>query len=77
MPLEHPPAGAGALEQGLIAAAGTTHPKGDTFAGITVLMVPITTLIEETSGSLDTLMGSGTLWCSGWSLWSLWSAGGP
>ena len=50
MPLEHPAAGPGALEQGLIAAAGTTHPKGDTFAGITVLTGLITTLTEETSG---------------------------
>ena len=50
MPLEHPPAGPGALEQGMTAAAGTTRPKGDTFGGITVLMVLITTLTEETSG---------------------------
>ena len=43
-------------------AAGTTQPKEDTFGGTTALMVPITTLIEETSGSLGALMGSGTLW---------------
>ena len=49
MLLEHPPAGPGALEQGLIAAAGTTHQKGGTFAGITVLMALITTLTEETT----------------------------
>jgi hypothetical protein len=42
-------------------AAGTTHQKGDTFGVITVLMAPITTLIEETRGSLGSLMGSGTL----------------
>ena len=49
MPLEHPAAGPGALEQGLIAAAGTTLPKGGTFGGITALMGLITTLIEETN----------------------------
>ena len=70
MPLEGVIAGPGALEQGMTGAAGTTHQKGGTFGGITVLMAPITTLIEETSGSLGSLMGSGTLWCSGWSLWS-------
>ena len=61
MPLEEEIAGPGALGQGLTGAAGTTHPKGDTFGVITVLMAPITTLIEETSGSLGALMGSGTL----------------
>ena len=50
MPLEHPTVGLGALEQGLIAAAGTTHPKGGTFGGTTALMGLITTLTEETSG---------------------------
>ena len=55
MPLEHPAAGPGALEQGLIAAAGTTLPKGGTFGGITALMGLITTLIEETSGRCGVL----------------------
>ena len=50
MPLEHPTAGPGALEQGLTAAAGTTLQKEGTFADITVLMGLITTLTEETSG---------------------------
>ena len=50
MALEHPTAGPEALEQGLIAAAGTTRPKEGTFGGTTPLMVPITTLTEETSG---------------------------
>ena len=50
MPLEHPAARAGALEQGLTGAAGTTRPKGGTFGGTTALMGLITTLIEETSG---------------------------
>ena len=51
MPLEEVIAGPGALEQGLIAAAGTTRQKGGTFGGITVLMGLITTLTEETTGS--------------------------
>ena len=34
----------------MTAAIGTTHPKEGTFGGITVLMAPITTLTEETSG---------------------------
>ena len=35
----------------MTAAAGTTHPKGDTFGGTTALMGLITTLTEETTGS--------------------------
>jgi len=77
VPLEGVIAGPGALEQGMTGAAGTTHQKEVTFGGITALMVPITTLIEETKGPLGFVWGSGTLWCSSWSLWSLWSAGGP
>ena len=50
MPLEGVIAGPGALEQGLIAAAGTTLPKGGTFGGTTALMGLITTLTEETTG---------------------------
>ena len=49
MPLEEEIAGPGAREQGMTGAAGTTHPNEDTFAGITVLMALITTLIEKTS----------------------------
>ena len=76
MPLEEEIAGPGAREQGMTGAAGTTRPKEDTFAGITVLMVPITTLIEETRSPLGFVGGSGTLRCSSWSLWSLWSTWG-
>jgi hypothetical protein len=54
----------------MTAAAGTTLQKGGTFAGITALMGPITTLTEETSGSSGCVVAYGTLWCSGWSLWS-------
>ena len=64
MPLEHPTVGLGALEQGLIAAAGTTHPKGVTFVGITALMALITTLTDETTGLYGvTTGGSRTPWC--------------
>ena len=52
MPLEEEIAGPGAREQGMTAAAGTTHPKEGTFGGITALMALITTLTEEISGSL-------------------------
>jgi hypothetical protein len=34
----------------MTAAAGTTHPKGGTFGGITALMGLITTLTDETTG---------------------------
>ena len=61
MPLEEVIAGPGALEQGLIAAAGTTRPKEGTFGGITALMGLITTLTEETTGPFGVLGGAGTL----------------
>ena len=63
MPLEEVIAGPGALEQGMTAAAGTTHPKEGTFGVITALMGLITTLIEKTSGPYGVLGGAGTLWC--------------
>ena len=63
MPLEQTTAGPGALPSGMTAAAGTTHPKGGTFGGITALMALITTLTEEISGSLGFRGGSRTLWC--------------
>jgi len=47
VPLEHPAAGPGAIQSGMTAAAGTTHPKGGTFGGITARMGLITTLTEE------------------------------
>ena len=62
MPLEHPTAGPGALEQGLTAAAGTTLQKEGTFAGITELMGLITTLTEETSGPYGVRWGVLVLW---------------
>jgi hypothetical protein len=55
VPLEGVIAGPGALEQGLIAAAGTTLPKGGTFGGTTALMGLITTLTEETTGPYGVL----------------------
>ena len=61
MPLEGVIAGPGALEQGMTAAAGTTHPREGTFGGITALMGLITTLIEKTSSPLGCVGGSGTL----------------
>ena len=61
----------------MTAAAGTTHPKEGTFGGITALMGPITTLTEETNGQGVATGGSGTLWCPGWSVWSLWGVKGP
>ena len=63
MPLEEVIAGPGALEQGMTAAAGTTHLKEGTFGGITALMGLITTLIEETNGEGVGTGGSRTLWC--------------
>ena len=64
MPLEEVIAGPGALEQGMTAAAGTTHLKEGTFGGITALMGLITTLTDEISGSLGCVGGSRTLCCS-------------
>ena len=61
MPLEGVTAGPGALEQGMTGAAGTTHPKEGTFGGITALTGPITTLIEETTGSSGCVGGPGAL----------------
>ena len=79
MPLEEVIAGPGALEQGMTAAAGTTHPKEGTFGGTTALMVLITTLIEKTNGQGVATGGSGTLWCSGALvlLMDLVESGGP
>ena len=71
MPLEGEIAGPGALEQGMTAAADTTHLKEGTFGGTTALMGLITTLTEETTGSLGYRGGSRTLWCCWWSLWTL------
>jgi len=61
VPLEGVIAGPGALEQGMTAAAGTTHPKGGTFGGTTALMGRITTLIEKTSGPYGVLVNSGAV----------------
>lgn len=63
MPLEEVIAGLEALEQGMTGAAGTTHQKGGTFGGITVLMGLITTLTEEANCPLGFVGGSETLWC--------------
>lgn len=50
-------AGLEALEQGMTGAAGTTHQKGGTFGGITVLMGLITTLTEEAQLSFGVRRG--------------------